>query len=256
MLLYRVLKDLIVGGRGMPPGDTVMQPGDIGGEHYHAVMVRIFEHLKPRTYVEVGVFAGRSLQLARPPTLAIGIDPEPRLPVPPAANHRIFAETSDEFFARHDLHAEFGGLPVDLAFIDGMHHFECALRDFANLERASGRNSTILIHDCYPRDRETAERTPHQTFWSGDIWRLVVLLKKYRPDLTIDVIGAPPTGLGVVRNLDPDSRYLLEHHDRLCEEFLAVDYGYLDRDKAKKLNLIRNAPENIRALVGRELKRA
>lgn len=251
MLLYRVLKDLIAGGRDLPPAGAVARPGEVGGEHYLAVLARIFERLKPRTYVEVGVFVGRSLQLARPPTLAIGIDPEPRLPVPPAANHRIFSETSDDFFARHDLRAEFDGLPVDLAFIDGMHHFECALRDFANLERACTRNSTILIHDCYPRDRATAERTQQQTFWSGDVWRIVVLLKKYRPDLAIDVVAAPPTGLGVVRNLDPDSRYLSEHHDRLCEEFLALDYSHLDRNKAQALNLAPNTPEKIRALLQR-----
>lgn len=251
MLLYRVLKDLIIGRRDLPSDGAVMQHAGLGGEHYLAVLERIFERLKPRTYVEVGVFVGRSLQLARPPTLAIGIDPEPRLPAPPAANHRIFAETSDAFFACRDLRAEFGGLPVDLAFIDGMHRFECALRDFANLERACTRDSAILIHDCYPRDRETAERIQQGTFWSGDIWRIVVLLKKYRPDLAIDIIGAPPTGLGIVRNLDPDSRYLLEHHDRLCEEFLAVDYSYLDCDKAQKLNLFPNTPEKIHALLQR-----
>ena len=87
-------------------------------------------------------------------------DPEPRLARPPAANHKIFAQTSDAFFASHDLGSELGGVPVDLAFIDGMHHFEYALRDFTNLERFCTRVSVILIHDCYPFDRETAERIP------------------------------------------------------------------------------------------------
>src|SRR5258706_4471312 len=128
MLLLRVLKGLITGGRYFPAGGAVSQHAELGGEHYLVVLERIFEQLKPRTYVEVGVFLGRSLRLAKPPTLAIGIDPEPRLPVPPAANHRVFAETSDEVFALPDLRAGFGGLPVDLAFIDGMHHFEYALR--------------------------------------------------------------------------------------------------------------------------------
>jgi len=249
MLLLRVLKDLIAAGRGAPSEAGEIEHATLGGAHYLRVLEHIFDLLKPRTYLEVGVFLGRSLALAKPPTLAIGIDPEPRLPGAPAANHRIFAETSDEFFAHRDVRAEFGGLPVDLAFIDGMHHFECALRDFANLERACTRDSTILIHDCFPRDRESAERTQHGTFWSGDIWRLVVLLKKYRPDLAIDTIGAPPTGLGVVRHLDPGSRYLAEHHDRLCAEFMALDYAYLDQDKAEKLNLVPNAPERIRALL-------
>jgi hypothetical protein len=206
--------------------------------------------LQPRTYVEIGIFQGESLKRAKPPTLAIGIDPEPRLAFPRAVNHRVFVETSDAFFKRRDLRAELGGLPVDLAFIDGMHHFEFALRDFAHLEPYCTPESTILIHDCYPLDRETARRDGSPPFWSGDIWRLIVLLKKYRPDLAIHTVGTPPTGLAVVRNLDPNSRYLSENHERLYREFLALDYGYLDEDKAGKLNLVPNDPRKIRALFG------
>jgi len=220
----------------------------LGGEIYFKVLGRILEYVEPRTYVEIGIFQGDSLRLAQPPTLAIGIDPQPRLTAPPAKNHKIFAETSDVFFASHDLRAELNGLPVDLAFIDGMHHFEFALRDFANLERYCTPESTILIHDCYPLDRESAGRVPRSVNWSGDIWRLIVLLKKYRSDLSINVIGTPPTGLGVVQNLDPGSRYLLENHDRLCEEFLALEYSYLDEDMPKKLNLFPNEWEKIQAL--------
>ena len=222
----------------------------LGGEYYFTVLERIHAHVKPRTYVEIGVFKGESLRLATPPTQAIGIDPEPQLGFPPAANQRVFAETSDAFFAGRDLRVEFGGLPVDLAFIDGMHHFEFALRDFANLERYCTRGSIILIHDCYPLDRQTARRDGSPPFWSGDIWRLIVLLRKYRPDLAIHTIGTPPTGLGLVRNLDPGSRFLTENHDRLCQEFLALDYAYLDEDKAGKLNLVTNEWEKIRAILG------
>jgi len=224
----------------------------LGGEFYFSVLGRIFGQLQPRTYVEVGVFRGESLRLARPPTLAVGIDPEPELSEPPAANLKVFAETSDEFFANRDLRSLLGGLPVDLAFIDGMHHFEVALRDFANLERHCTRDSTILIHDCYPLDRESAGREPRMANWSGDIWRLIVLLKKYRPELAIHAIGTPPTGLGLVRNLDPGSRILSEHHEPLREEFLALDYSYLDEGMAEKLNLFPNDWERIRALLTRD----
>ena len=219
------------------------------GEDYFQILGRVLDFIKPRTYVEIGVEQGDSIRLVKPPTLAIGIDPYPQLTGPPPENFRVFAETSDAFFAGHDLHTELGGLPVDLAFIDGMHHFEFALRDFANLERSATRDSTILIHDCYPLDRETADRDQHHVFWSGDIWRLIVLLKKYRPDLSIHTIGTPPTGLGLVRNLDPGSSCLLEHYDRLYEEFLALDYSYLDEDKAGKLNLFPNKWEKISTLL-------
>jgi tetratricopeptide (TPR) repeat protein len=221
----------------------------LSGEHYTEVMARIQEHMKPRTYVEIGVFRGDSLKLAKPPTLAVGIDPAPQLTESPAEGQKVFAETSDAFFAGHDLRAELGGLPVDLAFIDGMHNFEFAMRDFANLERYCTRDSAIMIHDCYPVDRESAGRTVRHVNWSGDIWRLIVLLKKYRPDLSVNTIGTTPTGLGLVRNLDSDSRFLLENQDRLREEFLALDYSYLDEDMPGKLNLFPNEWEKIRALV-------
>ena len=221
-----------------------------GGEHYLQLLTRILEATKPRTYVEIGVEHGTSLRLVQAPTLAIGIDPEPKLAGPLAANQKVFAQTSDDFFATRDLRAELGGLPIDLAFIDGMHQFEFALRDFTNLERFSSRDSTILLDDCYPLNRETAERERRREFWSGDIWRLIVLLKKYRPELAIHIVATPPCGLAVVRQLDPDSRFLREHYERLCREFLALDYAFLEDDMPGKLNLFPNDWGKIRALLG------
>ena len=219
------------------------------GEHYLQVMGRILDALKPRTYVEIGVEHGTSLRLVQAPTLAIGIDPEPKLAGPLAINQKVFAETSDAFFAGRDVRAELGSLPIDLAFIDGMHQFEFALRDFYNLERACTRDSTILIDDCYPLNRETAERDRRRDFWSGDVWRLILLLKKYRPDLAIHVVATPPCGLAVVRRLDPDSRFLHQHYDRLRREFLAVEYAFLEHDMAGKLNLFPNDWGKIRTLL-------
>jgi len=220
------------------------------GEKYSQVLRRIHEHLRPRTYVEIGVETGASIRFVQPGTRALGVDPEPKIKFELPPNVRIFAQTSDDFFARPGLGAELDGLPVDLALIDGMHHFEFALRDFINLERLCARSSTILIHDCFPHDRTTAKRERVMHFWSGDIWRLVVLLKKYRPDLAIHTIAAPPTGLTMVRNLDPGSRFLAENLERLCAEFLALDYAFLDGDRGGKLNLFPNDWERIRPLLG------
>lgn len=219
------------------------------GEHYFLVLQRVHQLLKPRTYVEIGVETGASIRLAAPETLALGIDPQAVIASPLPPNVRIVRQTSDEFFARDDVAAQLGGLPVDLAFIDGMHHFEFALRDFMNLERRCAPGATILIHDCFPHDRATAERERHFTFWSGDIWRLILLLKKYRPDLAIHTIAAPPTGLGVVRNLNPASRFIADNLQRLYDEFLALDYAYLEKDRAGKLNLFPNDWSRIRPLL-------
>jgi hypothetical protein len=86
--------------------------------------------------------------------------------------------------------------------------------------------------------------------WSGDVWKLVVILKKYRPDLSIHVVGAPPTGVCIVRKLDPASRVLAENHERLTAEFMALDYSYLEKDRAAKLNLVPNDWTRIAPLLG------
>lgn len=218
------------------------------GENYLDVLARIHRHVRPRTYVEIGVQFGYSLALVLPQTRVVGIDPEPKLQAPAPTNAKIYRETSDDFFAKHDLRAELGGLPVELAFIDGMHRFEFALRDFMNLERAATRESTIVFDDCFPHDRQTAQREQHTAFWSGDVWKTLVLLKKYRPDLKIHTVAAPRTGLCIVRNLDPGSRFIADNLERLVEEFIALDYSYLEKDRAKKLNLYPNDWEQIRLL--------
>ncbi len=219
------------------------------GEDYLHVLRRLHQYLQPRTYLEIGVEDGHSLRLVQPGTTALGVDPQPAIAAPLPEGARVFAETSDDFFARHDVRAELGGRPVDLALIDGMHHFEYALRDFINLERLCGSESIILIHDCFPHDRVTARRERALAFWSGDVWRLVVLLKKYRPDLSIQTVATPPSGLGIVRRLDPSSRVLEQNLQRLCDEFLALDYDFLDKDRAAALNLFPNDWDRIRALL-------
>jgi hypothetical protein len=260
-MLLRLLKDVFGGAKGAKQEQLQEQLNAqnaldmeqalqrFPGEGYFQLLRRIHDLLKPRTYLEIGVAAGDSLRQVKAPTLAIGVDPEPQLTAPLEPNQRVFAETSDAFFAGHDVRAELGGQPLDLAFIDGMHHFEFALRDFANVERLCTPRSTILIHDTYPLDRATAERDRQRVFWSGDIWRLVLLLKKYRPELAVHTVAAAPTGLTMVRNLDPGSRLIFERHDELCREFLALDYSSIEQDMAGKLNLFPNDWTRVRALL-------
>ncbi len=259
-MLLKLLKNLLPHSASPPEPASDEEQSELRREHnrlaqlalpgpsYLHALAAIHAQLKPRTYLEIGVANGDTLALAHPATRALGIDPAPQPRKPPGPNARIYALTSDEFFAQVDVPAELGGLPVDLAFIDGMHLFEFALRDFIAIERHCVRGSAVLVHDTYPLNRVTAarERTTH--FWSGDIWRFVLALKKYRPDLAIHTIGAMPTGLTVIRNLDPGSRVLAEKRDAIIDEFLALDYGTLDADKPAALNLVPNETGRVRAL--------
>ena len=211
---------------------------ELPGENYLSLLERIHGLLEPQTYVEVGVAEGKSLRLVGPRTAAIGVDPAPKIDVALPANARVFRETSDEFFARRDLETELGGKPVELAFIDGMHLFEFALRDFINLERHCAPDAAILIHDCYPLDAPTSARERRTQFWAGDVWRIVVALRKYRPDLTVRTLDSAPSGLGVVTRLDPASSVLADRYDEIVAELMALDYAAIAARKAEWLNLM------------------
>lgn len=128
--------------------------------------------------------------------------------------------TSDDFFAGKDLSVELGHRRVDLAFIDGMHQFEFAMRDFAHLERHCSSESVILIHDCYPVDAESAGREPRSSRWSGDVW-LHRTVEEIRPDLKIQTIATAPTGLAVIQNLDPASLPFCWITKRACTRSLS-----------------------------------
>jgi methyltransferase family protein len=224
---------------------------ELGGESYLALLARLHAYLQPRTYVEIGVSTGSSLVLAGAETEALGIDPAPRLEHVLGPRMRVFAETSDAFFAGRDLRAQLGGRAVELAFIDGMHLFEFALRDFMNLERHCSRQGAILLHDCYPLDEATASRERRTVFWSGDVWRALLALKKYRPELRIALLAAPPSGLAVLRGLDPGSRVLAERYDEIVADLKSVPYGALEGRKAEMLNLVPGDWETARSLFTR-----
>ncbi len=231
------------------PAFTLLSQLRLPGDDYQEVLSRIINHLKPRTYVEIGVFRGASLRLAKVAKCVIGIDPEPRIDWELEPHMKVFKQTSDDFFAQHDLMEELGNRCVDLAFIDGMHQFDFVLRDFANIERCCTSNSVVLIHDCYPLDEESAGREPRSSYWSGDVWRFIVLLKKYRPDLQINTIGTAPTGLAVIQNLNPESGFDKVDHAPMVAEMMALPYSYLNEDKAAKLNLFINHWPRVKSMV-------
>src|SRR5438477_1300107 len=98
---------------------------------YHLEFLQaLHERLAPRTYLEIGVAKGRSLAVSR--CLSIGVDPAFRVEAELVAPVSLMRCTSDEYFARleEEGRTPFGELPVDFGYIDGMHHFEYALRDF------------------------------------------------------------------------------------------------------------------------------
>ena len=114
---------------------------------YLTTLKIIHRELLPGNYVEIGCRQGRSLSLAT--CQSIAIDPDFEITFQLEAPTRIFRMTSDQFFSRYDLKQLLCG-PVDLAFIDGMHKAEFALRDFLNLEKSGHAGTVILLDDVLP----------------------------------------------------------------------------------------------------------
>lgn len=169
--------------------------------------------LEPPTYLEIGIRHGDSLALAR--AASVGIDPAYRLRATPPDGTALFRETSDEYFDRADPLAPFGGRPVALAFIDGMHLVEYALRDFVNVERHAAWTSVVVFDDIYPRNVEMAARRRKTRAWTGDVFRMLGILARHRPDLICLRVDTRPTGLLLVIGLDPGSSVLDERYDEI-----------------------------------------
>jgi hypothetical protein len=234
----QLARDAIAVGGDVLSAYHVLAHAELRGEHYLGLLARIHALVRPRTYLEIGVAQGDSLRLCRPETRAVGIDPEPEIEEPLPPNVSLFAETSDSFFAQRDLVAELGGRRVELAFIDGLHLFEFALRDFINVERHCEPGGAILLHDCYPLDELTAARERCTHYWTGDVWRTVVALRAYRPDLSVCTLAAPPSGLALVRNLDPGSTLLAERFDAIVADLAARGYAGIAARRAEALHLV------------------
>ena len=207
------------------------------GIPYRHVLRAIHDRLKPRSYLEIGTATGATLKFATCPSVAI--DPHFSLDRDTLAQRKktfLFQMTSDQFFADNDLRNYFPR-GFDLAFLDGMHRYDYLLRDFINAERYAHRRSLITMHDCYPVNTEITEReyNPNRVeyrtrgWWAGDVWKLLPILRFYRPDLDVKILNSPPTGLVLVAGLNPASRVLYDAYQSIITEFETVDlndYGF------------------------------
>jgi hypothetical protein len=211
----------------------VAYPGDV---QYLEFLQRLHELLSSPSYLEIGVRHGDSLALSR--SRAVGIDPgfELRTELPPGAT--LFEETSDEYFDRPEPLAPLGGRRVGLSFIDGMHLAEFALRDFVNVERHATRSSAIVFDDILPRTVEEAARDRVTRAWTGDVYKLLSVLERHRPDLFCLRIGTEPTGLLLVLGLDPDSRVLSEGYEAIARELVTPDPQDVPRDVLERRGVL------------------
>jgi hypothetical protein len=187
----------------------------------HEFLRRLHETYRPRNYFEIGINDGRSLTLSRVPTVAV--DPAFKVVTELHCDLHMVKATSDDFFKRPRPLEHLGDARVDLAFIDGMHLFEYVLRDFINAEKYATWSSVVVFDDQLPRSVDEAARNRHTTAWTGDVYKIIPVLQRYRPDLRLAVMDTTPTGVLVVLGADPTSTVLADKYDEIMDTFLLKD---------------------------------
>lgn len=176
--------------------------------------------LSPRFYLEIGVFEGKSLSLSN--CRSIAIDPSPKIKYYLNDKIKLYKCSSDEFFSSHGR--ILNSTPPDLVFIDGLHLFEYALRDFMNIERWSSESTLVIVDDIYPNHPSQALRNRSTRSWTGDIWKLYQILKIYRPDLSLLSIDVNPTGLLLIGGLNSGNNILWDNYENIIENYKSINY--------------------------------
>jgi hypothetical protein len=119
------------------------------------------------------------------------------------------------------------------------------LRDFINIEKRAAANGLIGLHDCIPFDDIAAGRDYHAPYWVGDVWKCLAILMDHRPDLHIEIVGAPPSGLVLVSKLDPDSRFLDNNFESLVRDYGPLRFADWETRYAKRIKLIPSHAEAV-----------
>ncbi len=206
----------------------------IAGASYLTVLAEIEKRRKVDWYLEIGSRTGKSL-VPRSCNF-VAVDPQFARDgnVLNASRQMHFMQmTSDDFFATDFLKKN--GIEPQLTFIDGMHLFEYALHDFINAEKSMPADGIICLHDVVPVNyamttRDTSYYEKLRRPWTGDVWKLLVILREYRPDLDVSVVAATKTGLGCVTRLDKRNDLLREKYDEIVGRYGGVgleDFGAL-----------------------------
>lgn len=190
------------------------------GMDYYEFLNRIHGRYIFNDYFEIGSRDGKSLRFSNSPSIAI--DPFFQLKSDFLGNKDytlLFQEKSEEFFK--NTIKQFPHLSCEFAFIDGLHLFEAALRDFVNLNSIAKSNALFLFHDCLPWNYEMTTRDYHSLAknapWTGDIWKLIPIFLDAGMSNEMCVIPSAPSGILAVINPKKNSLRKLEEHFKAIE---------------------------------------
>ncbi len=150
----------------------------------------LIEVTSARSYLEVGVGAGRTLLHVNAP-LRVGVDPRLQLPVaaPAGGDLRLYGVTSDQFWSQHCPAEE----EFDVIYLDGHHTFAQTFRDFCASLAHAHRKTLWLLDDTCPLSFLAAQPNlrltrwgrrvtgSEETAWMGDVYKVVLAIHDLFP---------------------------------------------------------------------------
>lgn len=187
----------------------------------------LFNRMNPKLFVTIGDRA-RYVQCVPQPILGLGVDPWPLMSLkslPP--NQQVYPVTSDYFFHSPYMIKE---LHPDIIMITGFHRFEQVLRDVMFAEKLCYNKSVILIDNTAPTSQDDIDRaditaSAHQT---GDVFKLIPIFKKYRPEMKISTLIDVDRGVTIFENLDESSHILQHALVQAVEDVIDIPYDQRD----------------------------
>lgn len=156
-------------------------------------------YLPIKSYLEIGVSKGNTF-LHVPFQRKVAVDPKFLFKARNNAHETYHEITSDAYFAQLGDDVRF-----DCVFIDGLHHWEQALRDFDNALQHTHRKSVIIIDDVYPCDEFSILRSQekavamrllkapgvrHARAWHGDVFKAAFMIAYFYPDISFATIDS------------------------------------------------------------------
>ena len=211
------------------------------------------------TYLEIGCFKGKTF-FSLKAKHKMAVDPQfhssfyrrafiSRLKQGFNPNFKYFKQTSDDFFNTQKAHLQKHS-PIDVAFVDGLHTYEMALRDVINVLPYLNKEGVIIMHDCFPPTEASALPTKHFPTaadvkdvpgwtgdWCGDVWKAVKYLKDNHSDvLDVSVINTD-NGLGIARLKSADANPVITINKEAYAQIDTLDYVTMLQHQTEWLNL-------------------
>lgn len=152
---------------------------------------------KEGQYLEIGVAHGYTIEAVNFQE-KVGVDPFPKCKWKHVANISVNKMESDEYFQLLETNKEYVGI-----FLDGAHTFEQSYRDVINSLNHLSADGFILFDDTVPEDEFSAlddialchqkrkEAGSSRETWSGDVFKTILVLAAYHPEVEINTIITP-----------------------------------------------------------------